>query len=152
MTRSADAVQSALASLALKDGVMLGGLAEQPRSVALGLAWCAVPPDRTLRETDVNTALKRCLAEEGSFLDVDHVELRRWLVDAGWLARDGFGREYRRVAVGELPAGHAIVASALSAIEPTSWVAKVRAADAQQRAARRQAWEARQAGAAKGPA
>lgn len=145
-------LQAALAALVLKDGVMLGGLAMQAQALALGLAWCALPADAALRETEVNTALKRCLADEGRFLDVDHVELRRWLVDAGWLLRDGFGREYRRVPAHELPAHNAPMGAALLAIDPPAWVAGVRAAAAQQRAARRQAWEARRAGATKGPA
>ncbi len=149
---SSAAVQAVLAALVVKDGVMLGGLAAQPQAVALGLAWCALAPDLALREADVNAALKRCLAEEGSFLDVDHVELRRWLVDAGWLARDGFGREYRRVALADLPARSAAIGAALQALDPPAWVAGVRAAEAAQRDARRLAWEARQAGAGKEPA
>ncbi len=146
------ALHAVLAALVVKDGVMLGGLAALPQAVVLGLAWCAVPPDLALREADVNAALKRCLAEQGSFLDVDHVELRRWLVDAGWLTRDGFGREYRRVALADLPTQSAPVAAALLALDPPHWIAGVRAADAAQRNARRQAWQARQAGAGKEPA
>ena len=145
-------LQAALAALVLKDGVMLGGLAAQPQALALGLAWCALPADVALRETEVNAALKRCLAEEGRFLDVDHVELRRWLVDAGWLVRDGFGREYRRVAGAGLSAGNAPVGMALSAIDLPLWVGELRAVEVQQRTARRQAWQARQASTAKGPA
>ena len=139
---------AALAALVLKDGVLLGGLSTGDHAAALGLAWCAVPPDAALRETDVNAALKRCLADECRFLDVDHVELRRWLVDTGWLVRDGFGREYRRVAAADLSPELATVAAALQTIDPPRWVAGVRAADVQQRAERRRAWEARQAGTA----
>ena len=146
------AVQAVLAALVVKDGVMLGGLAAQAQAVALGLAWCALPQDTVLRETDVNMALKRCLVEEGSFLDVDHVELRRWLVDAGWLARDGFGREYRRVAAGDLRADNASIAAALEPLDTPRRVAGIRAAQAQVRSARRQAWQARQASAGKEPA
>jgi Uncharacterized protein conserved in bacteria (DUF2087) len=140
-------VLAALAALVLKDGVMLGGLAAGDHAAALGLAWCALPSDAVLRETDVNAVLKRCLADECRFLDVDHVELRRWLVDTGWLVRDGFGREYRRVAAADLPPELATVAAALQTIDPPRWVAGVRAADAQQRAERRRAWEARHSGA-----
>lgn len=138
-------VQATLAALVIKDGVLLGGLAAQPQAVALGLAWCALPGEASLREADVNVALKRCLADEGSFLDVDHVELRRWLVDSGWLVRDGFGRQYQRVSPADLPADSAPIAAALVSLDTPRWVGGIRAAEAQQRTARRQAWEARQA-------
>ena len=136
---------AALAALVLKEGVLLGGLAESDRAVALGLAWCALPDGVVLREGDVNAALKSCLADACSFLAVDHVELRRWLVDTGWLVRDGFGREYRRLEPGDLPQTLAPMALALRAIDPPRWVASLRAADVQRRAERRHAWEARQA-------
>ena len=155
----APAALAALASLVLKERMLLGGLPAPHQAVALGLAWCALPQELVLRESDVNATLKHCLAEECSFLNVDHVELRRWLVDAGWLTRDGFGREYRRVAALDLPYPHALIASALTGMDPRSWVAGIRAADATRRGARRRAWEARQAtgpgdrgGAGKGPA
>ena len=57
-------LQASLAALVLKDGVMLGGLAAESQALALGLAWCALPVGVALRETEVNAALKRCLAEE----------------------------------------------------------------------------------------
>ena len=152
----ASAALAALASLVVKDGVMLGGLSAAHQAAVLGLAWCALPEGVALRESEVNAALKRCLAEECSFLDVDHVELRRWLVDVGWLTRDGFGREYRRVAAGALAPECARIATALGGFHPPRWVASVRAATAAQRDARRQAWEALQAegklGAGKGGA
>ena len=138
------AALAALALLVLKEHVLLGGLAAPGQSLALGLAWWALPAGVVLRETDVNAALKRCLAEECSFLDVDHVELRRWLADAGWLTRDGFGREYRRVAARDLAAERVHIAGALSGLLAPSWVAGIRAADTAQRAARREAWDARQ--------
>ena len=138
------AALAALALLVLKERVLLGGLPAAHQAAALGLAWCALPENLALREADVNAELKRCLSEECSFLDVDHVELRRRLVDAGWLTRDGFGREYRRVAAADLVAECVPIAAALAGIDPPSWVACIRAVDAAQRAARRQAWESRQ--------
>jgi len=133
-----------LAALVVKEGVGLGGLPTAQHVAAMALAWSALPRHAALREADVNLALKRCLAEEGRFLQTDHVELRRWLVDAGWLARDGFGREYRRVAPGDLPAAFRPVAEALETLDPVAWVSGIREHAASQRVARRRAWLARQ--------
>lgn len=140
-----------LGSLVLKDGVRLGGLPPSQQGPALCMAWCALPAEIDLTEAAVNETLKRCLSEECGFLGVDHVELRRWLVDAGWIKRDGFGRVYRRVRVSELPADSASVASTLAGVDVREWVASVRAAADSARAARRQAWLARQGGAGQEP-
>jgi hypothetical protein len=53
---------------------------------------------RTYTEPEVNEGLRQWLAGPGAMLAVDHVELRRWMVDMGVLARDGFGRAYERAA------------------------------------------------------
>ena len=140
---NASAVLATLAVLVVKEGVMLGGLSVAHQAAALGLAACTLPADVVLREADVNMALKHSLSGSCSFLAVDHVELRRWLVDAGWLSRDGFGREYRRVAPEHLPAAAAPIAAALSGITPEVWVLEVRQRAAAAREARRRAWEAR---------
>jgi hypothetical protein len=93
---------AAIAALVVKDGVGLGGLADEARLQALGFVWAGLP--RTaLSERQVNEALKAQLTGAARCLDTDHVELRRWLCDTGWLARDGYGREYRRVASPDLP-------------------------------------------------
>jgi hypothetical protein len=75
-------------------------------------------------------------------MDTDHVELRRLLVDAGWLARDGFGREYRRVAPPALPASSAELAQALPGPDLPAWVIALRGEHQSQREARRQAFAA----------
>ena len=49
-------------------------------------------------EPGVNVHLKQALQGAARCLDTDHVELRRWLCDAGWLQRDGWGRAYQRAA------------------------------------------------------
>ncbi len=134
----------ALAALVVKQGVVLGSLSHEQRSLALALAWRGLPAGRPLAEREVNDALKAQLGGAASFLDTDHVELRRWLVDAGWLARDGFGREYRRVEPRALPPESRALASALSLIEPARWCAGQRVAKAGERDARRRAWLAKQ--------
>jgi hypothetical protein len=133
----------ALASLVVKGRVGLGGLPPSQHAPVLCLAWCALSAEVDLTEAQVNASLKQCLSEECRFLGVDHVELRRWLVDAGWLTRDGFGRVYRRVREGELPPGCASFAPALAGMNVREWVAGVRAAAASARAARRRAWLSR---------
>lgn len=131
-----------LAALVVKDGVALGGLPEAQRQLALALAWAGLP-DSPLAEPGVNDRLKALLGDALRCLGTDHVELRRWLVDAGWLARDGYGRRYQRVAVDALPPDRALPAAAVAGIDPVAFVAACRAERAAAREARRQAWVAR---------
>jgi hypothetical protein len=60
------------------------------KSFALGLDEKAVYTER-----QVNEQLKRWKREIAPALDVDHVTLRRWLVDYGHLERTRDGKEYR---------------------------------------------------------
>lgn len=135
-------VDPALAALVVKDGVALGGLSVAQRQLALALAWAGWP-ETPLTEAEVNEQLKSLLASALCCLDTDHVELRRWLVDAGWLCRDGFGRQYRRTAVDALPPACAPAAAAVAALDPAAFTAACRASRDAERAARRQAWAAR---------
>lgn len=131
-----------LASLVVKDGVGLGGLTDAARALALGFVWAGLP--RTaINERAVNDALKAQLDAAASFLATDHVELRRWLCDAGWMVRDGYGREYRRVATAHLPGPIRVLGVALEAAfddgATAAYSAARRAARAAQREARRRA-------------
>jgi Uncharacterized protein conserved in bacteria (DUF2087) len=132
-----------LAILVVKDGVAIGGLSDRQRNLALGLACRHVAAETALRESDVNAALKSALAQACRFIAVDHVELRRWLIDAGWLVRDGFGREYRRLAAAALTPELSAIAAALEGVDPTAWVDAQRAAVRTQRELRRSAWQLR---------
>jgi hypothetical protein len=85
------------------------------------------------------------LGGAAAWLDLDHVELRRWLVDAGWLLRDGYSREYRRVEAAALPERQCAWAPALAAIDIGHWVSVQRAAQHDARESRRRAWLASQA-------
>lgn len=85
-----------LATLVVKSGVSLGLLGDADRALALALASSVLEPGREYREADVNRLLITWLDGAGAMLRVDHVELRRWLVDAGFMTRDGFGRAYVR--------------------------------------------------------
>ena len=130
-----------LAALVVKDGVSLGLLAEGDRALVLALAASAIEPGRAHREADVNRVLESWLAGPGARLRTDHVELRRWLVDAGFVSRDGFGRAYVR---GEAEAARATALlgeGPAAALEDA--VLTQRAARAAERASRRQAYTTR---------
>lgn len=129
-----------LRPLVIKDHVSLGGLPPAAMACALALAHATLPPDRPMSERQVNEALKAALAGAVCWLGTDHVELRRWLVDAGWLARDGFGREYRARAPASLPEPLQPLAQALATIDVTAWVSAERARHAQARAERKARW------------
>lgn len=134
-----------LSRLVVKEGVSLGLLPEPERQLALAWVWAGLPGDAVLNETGINQALKEQLAGPAAWLRTDHVELRRWLVDAGWLQRDGFGREYRRAAA---PARHAALAAPLQGLDTGAWAEQRRQAHAAMRMARRALWQQQQASGA----
>ena len=134
--------------LVVKEGVTLGNLSESDRSLALAWVWAGLPAEQVVDERGVNAWLRDALQGPAACLDTDHVELRRWLADGGWLARDGFGREYRRVAVAGLPAHQATLGQALDSVATAAVVAKLRLVRDAARQARHQAWQASQQGAA----
>ncbi|MBK6472357.1 MAG: DUF2087 domain-containing protein [Betaproteobacteria bacterium] len=137
------ALSERLRRLVVKQGVGLGLLPADDLALALGWVWMGLPADRVMNEAEVNAVLKAQLAGPAACLDADHVELRRWLVDAGWLHRDGYGREYRRVPGG--PARHGALAETLgtllSGTDSSAWAAAQRGAHAAERDARRQRWQ-----------
>jgi len=135
-----------LAAFVVKDGVMLGGLTDRQRLAALALIWAALPPAAALTEAGINAALKAQLASVARCLDTDHAELRRWLVDTGFLQRDGFGRCHEQTALQAMPpAARAAAGGVLAATADrgtADWVQSLRAERAAQRAQRRSAWQA----------
>ena len=141
----AHAAAARFASLAVRRRLSLGVMhAANPGDFALGLAAAARAFDaaREYRERAVTDALRAWLAGPGAMLDVDHVELRRWLVDTGVLARDGYGRAYA------LGTPRADVAAAVTALAPHDPAALARAACAEEtarRAERKARWAARTA-------
>jgi hypothetical protein len=57
------------------------------------VALC-LPQGESMSESAINEALKAWLADVGSTFDVDHVTLRRFLVDTGFLTRSANGSSY----------------------------------------------------------
>jgi tRNA(adenine34) deaminase len=132
-----------LAQLAARKGLLLSNVRERdPRDFELLLASAALflPAQQLLTERDANEHLRRFLQTAGAMLDTDHVELRRWLADLGFIHRSDYGTDYRR---GMLPAWLHDAAAELDAVQLASAAETARAAKAQERAARKAAWLAR---------
>ncbi len=55
----------------------------------------ALEPGRDYSEKEVNQVVEEWLADIGQAIEIDHVTLRRHLVDTGYLVRDLAGRSYR---------------------------------------------------------
>ncbi|HLL09705.1 MAG TPA: DUF2087 domain-containing protein [Rubrivivax sp.] len=143
-TPSSDAALKPWAALVRKQGISLGVLASGQRRQALALVWSLLPQGVGLTEPQVNEGLKSALAGAAACLDTDHVELRRWLVDAGWLHRDGFGREYRVPAWDDLAPELRAAAEPLRNVDMAAWAAGQHKLAAAERALRLGAWQARQ--------
>jgi hypothetical protein len=135
-----------IARLVLKQGVRPGLLDETDRQLAFGLVWAGLPESVVMTEPEVNAAIKAQLAGPAAFLDVDHVELRRWLVDGRWLSRDGFGRAYVRADRAELSPDQASAVAPLSGVSLHRWAAELVQARQAAREARRQVWTASRTG------
>jgi hypothetical protein len=133
-----------LEALAVRQGLSIGVLASSnPADFALMMAAAgsSFAPGEALSEREVNERLKAFLAAVGAMLAADHVELRRWLVDNGVLARDGFGRAYTRAEPRE---EIALAMRDLSGIDVGKVVRDARERDATRRAERKRAWQASQ--------
>ena len=129
-----------LASLVVKDGVAIGLLGQRDRDLVLALAARALEPGQAYSESRVNDQLSAWLEGTGAMLRTDHVELRRWLVDAGYVARDGFGRAYWR---GEAEASRSLgVLGDAPAGSLEASIDALRIARSAERAARRRAFDA----------
>lgn len=133
-----------MAQLALRHGVHLSTLQlKDGRDLELVFAGAALafPPDVSLTEQGANEILKRFLATAGVMVSTDHVELRRWMVDAGFLHRSDFGTDYRR---GVIPEWLMDAAQTIDFERIASAVARARSVNEAQRETRRQAWLASQ--------
>jgi tRNA(adenine34) deaminase len=133
-----------LAQLAVRQGVHLSTLQQKDgRDLELIFASASLyfPGDRLLDERAANDVLKRFLDSGGAMIATDHVELRRWMVDTGFLRRSDYGTDYRR---GTLPDWLAEAAQVLGAGQIGRTVTEAREARDAEREARRQTWLASQ--------
>ena len=71
-----------------KKDFTLKNLKQEEFQTCLALASLTIPSSQILNEKDVNQALKHWLNSTGSILWIDHVELRRTLIDYGFLHRN----------------------------------------------------------------
>jgi len=140
------AVLDRFAALSVRSGLSLGMLRASriaDFNLMLAVASRAFATGRSYAEGEVNDVLRDWLAHEGSMLAVDHVELRRWLVDCCVLARDDYGRAY---ALGAPSADIAALAAALSGADLRAHGDAARLRDAQAREERKRQWMAREEG------
>lgn len=134
-----------LGRLARRDGVHLASVRtrdEADYAVLLATAALYLAPDQALTETQANQALSDFLAHAGSMLDVDHVTLRRTLVDEGFVRRSDRGTDYRR---GEFPPWLRETATLLDLDAAGAAVLAARGEADERRTERKSAWLARAA-------
>lgn len=129
-------------TLAVKRDVLPGSIDDTTLGAMLFDAARTLPDDHDISERAATDALTAWLAGNGGMLRYDAVELRRQLVDWQFIARDGFGRAYRRSSIA--PARFADVCATAAALDFTRLIADARARDAEARAARKAAHQARQ--------
>jgi tRNA(adenine34) deaminase len=136
-----------LAELARRQGLAIGSLLGAARGdldLLLASAALHLPADRGLEEREASRLLQQFLATTGAMLATDHAELRRWLVDLGFVTRSDRGADYRR---GTLPVPLRAAAAQLDATRLAAAVEQARAQDERQRDERKRAWLARAAAA-----
>ena len=137
---SSDGWLQRLAQLSVRDGVHLGALRDRDArdfELVLASAVLFLPPEQLLTEREANERFKDFLGSAGAMLGTDHVELRRWLADTGFVHRSDRGTDYRR---GSLPDWLAAAAAHLSPAQLRDHVLAARTGHARERAARKQAW------------
>jgi len=136
-----------LAELGRRRGMAIGTLLGSARAdldLLLASATLHLPAEAGLSEREASDRLCVFLATAGAMLDTDHAELRRWLVDLGFVTRSDRGADYRR---GALPAWLRQAAGELDAPRLAAAVEQARERQETQRQARKQAWLQRAAAA-----
>jgi hypothetical protein len=92
---------------------------QQDRQILFKSVTLTLDPARTYAEVDLNQALSNWLANAGSMLEIDHVTLRRHMVDEGFLLRDSAGQAYM---VNTAEAVAALFDPAINALDPVAVV------------------------------
>jgi tRNA(adenine34) deaminase len=136
-----------LAELSRRRGLAIGtmlGAARPDLDLLLASAALHLPAEEGLGEREASERLRDFLATTGAMLGTDHAELRRWLVDLGFVERNDRGSDYRR---GALPSWLRAAAEQLQVQQLAAAVERARGAHESERQARKQAWLARAAAA-----
>ena len=126
--------------LAIKRGLTPGALFDaSPEDFDILLLALAreFPEARNYTEREVNETLHHWLQTAGAMLDVDHVELRRWLVDFAILSRDAYGHAY---TLATTPARLQKMETDFVGIDFKRESAAANVAELQRRATRKAAW------------
>ncbi len=66
-----------------------------PLNILLVSTILRLDPGQTYAEAEVNAELQRWILQFGHRLKLEYVELRRFLIDAGYLIRDSAGTAYQ---------------------------------------------------------
>ena len=89
-------------------------------------------------EREVNELIRAWLVSVGGMLAVDHVELRRWLVDLAILSRDVYGHAY---TVAAMPSHLLKLDTDTALLDFKREFADANARESQKRAVRKAAWQ-----------
>ncbi len=130
--------------LCVRRGIALGGLASGRQDdfrAVLAAAALALDEGAGYDESAVNARLKAWLDGPGAMVEVDHVELRRWLVDTGLVRRDGYGRHYTRAE--PVPDAFAHALAGLAGVDLALLAAEARESEREARESRQATWRAR---------
>ena len=136
-----------LAELSRRRGLAVGTMLSSARGdleLLLASAALHLPADAGISEREASRRLREFLATTGAMLATDHAELRRWLVDLGFVTRNDRGADYRRA---DLPGWLRQAAEQLDATRLRTAAADARIADEEARRVRKQAWLAKAAAA-----
>jgi len=123
--------------LLLRQEVVVGKLSHSDMGIIIVAAALAIPHGSTSTEKEVTERLARWLSTVGSNLQVDAVEMRRYLVDYRCLQRDPAGRAYTRSE--NWPTGWTEIAAGLESVDIEQFAEHVRLEEAERRAARKKA-------------
>ena len=126
--------------LAIKRGLTPGALLDaspEDFDILLLALRREFPKPRNDTEREVNETLHHWLQSTGAMLDVDHVELRRWLVDFALLSRDAYGHAY---TLAPTPARLKQMEADIAAIDFRREFTDANAAELQKRVSRKAAW------------
>jgi tRNA(adenine34) deaminase len=144
---SADTWLRRLADLSRRQGLAVGTLLSSARGdleLLLASAALHIPADDGIGEREAAERLREFLGTTGAMLATDHAELRRWLVDLGFVTRSDRGSDYRRA---DPPHWLRQAAAELDAPRLQGAVADARRAQEEKRRVRKQAWLAKAAAA-----